>query len=164
MIVLTTSKLKVKPFYMGFIFNIFYDLMLHLKVCTFSFSEVLTWIKRWLDCIWKAWRVNEVDWGPSSSIPNVLHQANMSLLAQGKNESSPTRSGSSIRTAELSQLATVTTTSYKIRLGRSSTSRKAYQVHFSIDPTSPSYLFGAIHNSNFSPKTFFVRRCYDTYF
>jgi hypothetical protein len=81
---------------MGFLFNRFYGLMLHLEVRTFSFSELLTWINRGLDCVWKAWRVNEVDWGPSPSIPNVLHQATMSLLAQEKKKSSPTRSGSSI--------------------------------------------------------------------
>jgi hypothetical protein len=96
MIVLTTSKLKVKPFYMGFLFNRFYGIMMHLEVRTFSFLELFTWMKRGLDCIWKAWRVNEVDWGPSPSIPNVLHQATMSLLAQEKKESSPTRPGSSI--------------------------------------------------------------------
>jgi hypothetical protein len=81
LIVLTTSKLKVKPFYMGFIFNRCYDLMLHLEVYTFSFLELLTWIKRGLDCIWTAWRVNEVDWGPCPSTPSVLHRATTSPLA-----------------------------------------------------------------------------------
>ena len=84
-----------------------------MQVCTFSFSELLTWIKGRLDCIWKAWKVNEVDWRPSPSIPNVLRQTTTSLLAQVKKESSPTRSRSSIRTVELSQLATVATASYE---------------------------------------------------
>ena len=69
----------------------------------------------------------------------MSHHGTTSLLVQVKKESSPTRSGSSIRTAELSQLATVTTASYEIQLGHSSTLWKAYQVYFPIDPTSPSY-------------------------
>ena len=36
---------------------------------------------------WKVWRTKEVDWGPSLSLPNVLHQATTSLLVQGKKES-----------------------------------------------------------------------------
>jgi hypothetical protein len=47
-------------------------LMLHHDVCSFSFSELFTWIKGRFDYIWKAWKVNEVDWGPNPSIPNVL--------------------------------------------------------------------------------------------
>jgi hypothetical protein len=58
--------------------------VLHLEVGTFSYLELLTWVKRGLDCIWTAWRVNEVDWGPSLSTPNVLHQATTSPLAQEK--------------------------------------------------------------------------------
>ena len=124
---------------MRLIFDTYDELVLHHKVCIFLFSELLTWIKGRLDCIWKAREVNEVDWGPSPSIPNVFPQATTSLLAQGNKESSPTRFGCSIRTAELSQLATVTTASYEIQLGHSSTLWKAYQVYFPIDPTSPSY-------------------------
>ena len=60
MTLLTTSKLKVKAFHVSFIFGRFYGLMLHLKVCTFSFSELLTWINGKFDCIVKAWKVNEV--------------------------------------------------------------------------------------------------------
>jgi hypothetical protein len=84
LIVLTTSKLMVKPFYKGFIFNRCYDLMLQPEVCTFSFSKLRTWIKRGLDCIWTAWRVNEVDWGPSPSTPNVLHQATTITIGSRK--------------------------------------------------------------------------------
>ena len=138
--------------------------MLHLKVCTFSFLELLTWIKGRLNCIWKAWKVNEVGWGPSPSIPNVLHQATMSLLAQGKKESSPTCSGSSIRTAELSQLATDTTISYGIHLGRSSTLYRAYQVYSRMDTSSSTYLLGASRNHRFTQETFSSHRCCDTYF
>jgi len=126
----TTSKPKVQPFYMRLIFDTYDELVLHHKVCIFSFLELLTWIKGRLDCIWKAWKLNEVDWGPSPSISNVLHQATTSLLAQGKKESSPTYSGSSIRTAELFQLTIVATASYGIQLGHSGTLWKAYQVYF----------------------------------
>ena len=69
----TTSIPKVQPFYMRFIIDAFDELMLHHDVCSFSYSELLTWIKGRFDCIWKAWKVNEVDWGPNPSIPNVLH-------------------------------------------------------------------------------------------
>ena len=61
--ILTASKSKVPPFYIRFIFDKFDGLMLHHEVGTFSFSEVLTWIKRGVDSIWGARMVNEVDWG-----------------------------------------------------------------------------------------------------
>ena len=77
----------------------------------------------------------------------------MSLLAQGKKESSPTHSGCSIRTSELSQLATVTTASYEIQLGRSSTLWKDDEVYFRTDPTSPSYLLRVGHNCRFTLET-----------
>jgi hypothetical protein len=99
---------------MRLIIDAYDELVLHHEVCIFSFSELLTWIKGRLYCIWKAREVNEVDWGPSPSIPHVFPQGTMSLLAQGHKESSPTRFGCSIQTTELSQLATVTTASYKI--------------------------------------------------
>jgi hypothetical protein len=87
MTILTTSKLKVQPFYMRLIIDTFDELVLHHKMCIFSFSELLTWMKRRFNCIWKEWKVNEVDWGPSPNIPNVIHQAITSLLAQRKKES-----------------------------------------------------------------------------
>ena len=82
----TTSILKVQPFYMRLIIDAFDELVLHHKMCIISFSELLTWIKGRFDCIWKAWKVNEVDWGPNPSIPNVLHLDTTSLLVQGKKE------------------------------------------------------------------------------
>ena len=87
MTMLTTSKLKVQPFYIRLIIDTFDELVLHHKVCVFSFSELLTWMKGRFNCIWKAWKVYEVDWGPSPSIPNVIHQATTSLLVKGKKES-----------------------------------------------------------------------------
>jgi hypothetical protein len=86
MAVLTTSKLRVKPFYIRFIFDRFYKSMLHLEVYTFSFTKLLTWMKGRFNWIWKTWKANEVDWVPSLSILNVLPQATTSLLAQGKKE------------------------------------------------------------------------------
>ena len=84
---LSTTNLKVKPFYRRFIKVRFHELMLHRKVCTFSFSELLTWIKGRFDCTWKTWRTKEIDWGPSATLPNGLHKANMSVLAQERKES-----------------------------------------------------------------------------
>ena len=82
----TTSIPKVQPFYMRLIIDAFDELVLHHKMCIFLFSELLTWIKGRFDCIWKAWKVNEVDWGPNPSITNVLHLDTTSLLVQGKKE------------------------------------------------------------------------------
>src|SRR5436190_14407653 len=100
MTMLTTCKPKVQPFYMRLIIDTFDELVLHHKMCMFSFSELLTWIKGRFDFICKAWKVNEVDWGLSPSIRNVLHQATTSLLAKETKSPSPTRFGSWIRTAE----------------------------------------------------------------
>ena len=47
----TTSILKVQPFYMRLIIDAFDELVLHHKMCIFSFSELLTWIKGRFDCI-----------------------------------------------------------------------------------------------------------------
>jgi predicted double-glycine peptidase len=68
------------------VFDLFDELMLRHDVCSFSFLEIHTWIKKSIKHTWKAWRTKKVDWGPSPSIPNVLHQATTSLLAQGKKE------------------------------------------------------------------------------
>jgi hypothetical protein len=68
------------------VFDSFDELMLRHDVCSLSFSEIHTWIKKSIKHTWKAWRTKEVDWRPSPSISNVLHQAATSLLAQGKKE------------------------------------------------------------------------------
>ena len=70
---LATFDSQVKQFFIMIVFDTFDELMLHHDVCSFSFLELHTWIKERFDCIWKAWKVNEVDWGPNPSIPNVLH-------------------------------------------------------------------------------------------
>ena len=150
MTLLTTSKLKVKAFHVSFIFGRFYGLMLHLKVCTFSFSELLTWVNGRFDCIVKTWKVNEVDWGPSASVSNVLHQATSHFWCKELKSPSPTRFGCWIRTEGQTRLVTAATISSEHRFGRSSTSWKAYQVYFPTDPESSPYLFGVNHNHHFT--------------
>jgi hypothetical protein len=61
--------------------------MLHYDFYAFSFSGLLDWINPCVEITWKIWRTKEIDWGPSPSLPNVLHQATTSLLVQGKKES-----------------------------------------------------------------------------
>ena len=54
--------------------------------------------------------------------------------------------------------------SYGLRLGRLSTSRKAYQVYFQTDPASHLYLFRVDRNHHFITWTSFCPRCCDTLF
>ena len=136
----TTSKPKVQPFYMRLIFDTYDELVLHHKVCIFSFLELLTWIKGRLDCIWKAREVNEVDWGPSPSIPNVFPQATTSLLVQGKKEIKSNTFWGWIRTPGHLQLVMFTTVAYGLRFGHSSTPWNPYEVYFHMDLDSCQYL------------------------
>ena len=129
----TTSILKVQPFYMRLIIDAFDELVLHHKMCIFLFSELLTWIKGRFDCIWKAWKVNEVDWGPNPSIPNVLHLDTTSLLVQGKKEIKSNTFWGWIRTPGQLQLVMFTTVAYGLGLGRSSTLWNPYEVYFHMD-------------------------------
>jgi hypothetical protein len=78
---------KVNQLYIKIKFDTFEQLMLHYDFCAFSFSELLDWIKPCVEITWKIWKTKEIDWGPSPSLPNVLHQATMSVLVQGKEES-----------------------------------------------------------------------------
>ena len=50
----STSIPKVQPFYMRLIIDAFDELMLHHDVCSFSFSELLTWIKGRVDSVAKS--------------------------------------------------------------------------------------------------------------
>ena len=68
------------------VFDTFDELMMHHDVCSLSVLEIQTWIKKSVKDTWKAWRTKEVDWRPSTGIPNVLHQDTTSLLAQVKKE------------------------------------------------------------------------------
>jgi hypothetical protein len=85
--ILVHSCPKVNQLYIKIKFDIFEQLILHYDFCAFSFSELLDWIKPCVEIIWKTWRTKEIDWGPSLSLPNILHQTTMSLLVQGKEES-----------------------------------------------------------------------------
>ena len=60
-----------------------------------------------------------------------------------------------IRTAGHGQLVTDATASSELRLGRSSTSWKAYEVYFPMDLISRPYLFGVGRNHRFTTETFF---------
>ena len=164
MTLLTTSKLKVKPFHVSFIFGRFYGLMLHLKVCTFSLSELLTWINGRFDCISKTWKVNEVDWGPSASVPNILHQTTTSLLVQGNKESKSNTFLSWIRTAGVVRTKNGAQVAYRLWLGRSSTSWKAYKVSFHMDLTSYPYLLGVVCSMRFCAWTYFCLGAASPYF
>ena len=146
--------LKVNSFFAMFALETFDELLLHHDMRSMSFSEILTWIKWSARQRWKAWRTKEVDWGPIPCIPHVLHQATTSLLAQGKKEIQSNTFWGWIRTAALPQLATAATTSSGLRLRRSRTSWKPYQVHFQMDPVSYSYLFGVGRNRRLSARTF----------
>ena len=79
MTILMAFSSKVKHFHIRITFDTFDELMLHHKVCSFLFSELLSWIKQSVECTWKAWRTKEVDWGPSQYIPNIPNQATMSI-------------------------------------------------------------------------------------
>jgi hypothetical protein len=85
--ILVPSCPKVNQLHIKIKFDTFEQLMLHDDFCAFSFSELLDWIKPCVEITWKIWRTKEIDWGPSPSLPNVLHQATTSLLVQGKEES-----------------------------------------------------------------------------
>ena len=82
MTILMACKEKVNQSYIMIILATFDELMLRHDVCSLSFSEIHTWIKKSARHTWKAWRNKEVDWGPSPSVPHILHQATTSLWAQ----------------------------------------------------------------------------------
>ena len=102
----------------------------------------------------------EIDWGPSISIPNVLHQDTMSLLAQGQKEIKSNMFWGWIRTAILRQLATAATTSFGLCFRRSSTLWNPYEVYFHMDLDSCLYLSWGIHNDQITTERFFCQRCY----
>jgi hypothetical protein len=101
--------------------NTFGELMLRHDVCSLSFSKIHIWIKKSNKHTWNAWKIKEVDWGPSPSIPNILCQATTSLLAQEKKKIKFNTFQGWIRTAGPRQLVTDVTTSSRFRFGHSST-------------------------------------------
>jgi hypothetical protein len=82
MTMLMACEQKVNQSYIMVIVATFDELMLRNDVCLLSFSEIHTWIKKNVKHSWKVWRIKEVDWGSSPSVPHVLHQATTSLMAQ----------------------------------------------------------------------------------
>ena len=128
-------------------------------ISNFWFTEIHTWIKKSVKDTWKAWRTKEVDWGPSTSIPNVLHQDTTSLLAQGKKEIKSNMFWGWIRTATLHQLATAATTSSGLHFGSSSTPWNPYEVYFHMDSDSCLYLAWGIRNDQITTERFFCQRC-----
>jgi hypothetical protein len=82
MTMLMSCEQKVNQSYIMVIVATFDELMLHNDVCLLSFSEIHTWIKKNVKHSWKVWRIKEVDWGSSPSVPHVLHQATTSLMAR----------------------------------------------------------------------------------
>jgi hypothetical protein len=85
--ILIPSYPKVNQLYIKIKFDTFEQLMLHYDFVAFSFLELLDWIKPCVEITWKTRRTKEIDWGPSPSLRNILHQATTSLLVQGKEES-----------------------------------------------------------------------------
>ena len=135
-----TFDSQVKQSFTMIVFDTFDELMLHHDVCSLSFSEIHTWIKKSVKDTWKAWRTKEVDWGPSTSIPNVLHLDTTSLLAQEKKEIKSNTFWGWIRTPGQLQLVMFTTVAYGLGLGRSSTLWNPYEVYFHMDLESSPYL------------------------
>ena len=156
MTILMACKQKVNQSYIMIIVATFDELMLRHDVCSLSFSEIHTWIKKSARHTWKAWRTKEVDWGPCPSVPNVLHQAITSILAQGKKEIKSNTFQCWIRTTGQWQFVTDATTSYGLHFGRSSTSWKAYEIYFQKDPASCPYLLGVSCSHRFTTETFSV--------
>ena len=106
----------------------------------YHFSKIHTWIKKSVKDTWKAWRTKEVDWGPSTSIPNVVHQDTTSLLVQGKKEIKSNTFWGWIRTLGQLQLVMFTTVAYGLHFGRSSTPWNPYEVYFHVDSESGLYV------------------------
>lgn len=121
--ILTAFEQKVNQFSIRIFFDTFDESILHHKVCSFSFSELLTWVKERVVRTWKAWRTKEADWGPSPSpsAPNEPHQATTSLWPKELKLKSNMISKLDLD-SEHGQLVTVTTASNVLGLGRLSTS------------------------------------------
>ncbi len=88
-----TYDSKVKPFFTRVVFDTFDELMLHHDVCSLSFSEINTWIKKSVKTTWKAWRTKEVDWGPSPSIHTFPTGPPRHFWPKEIKRSNPTRFG-----------------------------------------------------------------------
>jgi hypothetical protein len=118
-----TFDSKVKRFFIISVCNTFDEFMLRHDVCSISFSKVLTWIKKDIECLWKAWRTKYVDWGPNSTPPHDSPQGHHVTFHPSKERDDKFQHvlESLIRTAEQYQLATAATISYGLRLGHINT-------------------------------------------
>jgi hypothetical protein len=117
MTILVTSDSKVKWFFIMSICNTFDELMLHHDVCSISFSEVLTWIKESIECLWKARRTKYVDWGWNPTPPQVSPQDHhVTFHPRKQRDKFQYVLESLIQTAEQYKPATAATTSYGLHL------------------------------------------------
>jgi hypothetical protein len=78
MTMLMAPTMKVKLFHIVTTFDVFEELILRHKVYILLFVELITWIKRCVNCTTKALRYKEVDRGPSNDISNIPNQATTS--------------------------------------------------------------------------------------
>jgi hypothetical protein len=122
MTILVTFDSKVKRLFIMSICNTFDKLMLHHDVCSISFSEVFTWIRESIKCLWKAWRTKYVDCGPNPSTPHISPQGHhVTFHPRKERDKIQHILECRIRTAEQYQLATPATISYGLGLGHIST-------------------------------------------
>ena len=84
---------KVNPFLNTIPFDIFDELLLRHDVCSLSFSEINTWIKKSAKHTWKAWRTKEVYWGPNPSVATSTTRPPRHFCPKEGKRSNPTRFG-----------------------------------------------------------------------
>jgi hypothetical protein len=102
--------------------NTFDELMLHHGICSILFSEVLTWNKESIECLWKAWRTKYVDWGSNPTPPHISPQDHhVTFRPRKKRDKIQHVLESLIRTAEQYQHAMAAMISCGLRLGHIST-------------------------------------------
>jgi hypothetical protein len=84
MTILVTFDSKVKRLFIMSICNTFDELMMHHDVCSISFLEVLTWIKKNIEC--RHGGSNMLIGDQIQLLPMFPHKATTSLFAKGKKE------------------------------------------------------------------------------
>lgn len=117
----TTSKPKVQPFYTRLIIDTFDELVMHHKACIFSFSKLLMDQGKGLIAYGMHGRLKKLIGDQIQVILTSSTRPSHHFWPKERKSPSQTRFWSWIRTAEHSQLATVTSTSYGLRLGCSIT-------------------------------------------
>jgi hypothetical protein len=76
---------KVKLLFSISIFNTCDKWTLHHDICSMSFTEVLTWIKKGMDHAWKGWIMKHLDWGPNASAPYASTRSDEIMVTPGAN-------------------------------------------------------------------------------